>query len=206
VEKKIDIINNWNLKRVFDELENGNMKIPKFQRGYVWERTKIVHLLNSIYKQYPIGSFFIWTASKEEYTNFTREIEGLNLPKNPYSNEYSFILDGQQRITSLYVALKGKTLNNTDYSTICFNVEKGVFQIPRLKTEKHNIPAYKLFDTAEYGNVLPHYVKKLWEKKYWRKSRSVRVFVFGFGQALWLMATSIFHLYNKTFLANRQSA
>ena len=158
MEKKIDIINNWNLKRVFDELENGNMKIPKFQRGYVWERTKIVHLLNSILKQYPIGSFFIWTASKEEYTNFTREIEGLNLPKNPYSNEFSFILDGQQRITSLYVALKGKTLNNTDYSTICFNVEKGIFQIPRLKTEKHNIPAYKLFDTAEYGNVLKDYV------------------------------------------------
>lgn len=158
MEKKIDIINNWNLKRVFDELENGNIKIPKFQRGYVWERTKIVHLLNSIYKQYPIGSFFIWTASKEEYTNFTREIEGLNLPINPYSNEYSFILDGQQRITSLYVALRGKTLNNTDYSTICFNVEKGVFQIPRLKTEKHNIPAYMLFDTAQYGNVLKDYV------------------------------------------------
>lgn len=158
MEKKIDIINNWNLKRVFDELENGNMKIPKFQRGYVWERTKIVHLLNSIYKQYPIGSFFIWTASKDDYTNFTREIEGLNLPEKPYSIEYSFILDGQQRITSLYVALKGKTLNNIDYSTICFNVEKGVFQIPRLKTEKHNIPAYKLFDTSEYGNVLKDYV------------------------------------------------
>lgn len=164
MEKKIDIINNWNLKRVFDELENGNMKIPKFQRGYVWERTKIVHLLNSILKQYPIGSFFIWTASKDEYINFTREIDGLNLPETPYSNEYSFILDGQQRITSLYVALKGKTLNNTDYSTICFNVEKGIFQIPRLITEKHNIPAYKLFDTAEYGNVLTNYALEDREK------------------------------------------
>ncbi|GGF30049.1 DUF262 domain-containing protein [Flavobacterium limi] len=158
MEKKLDIINNWNLKKVFDELENGNMKIPKFQRGYVWERSKIVKLLNSIHKQYPIGSFFIWSASKDDYTTFTREIEGLDLPKKPYSNEYSFILDGQQRITSLYVALRGKTLNDIDYSTICFNVEKGIFQVPRLKTEKHNIPAYKLFDTAEYGNVLKDYV------------------------------------------------
>lgn len=158
MEKKLDIINNWNLKRVFDELENGNMKIPKFQRGYVWERSKIVKLLNSIHKQYPIGSFFIWSASKDDYTNFTREIEGLDLPKKPYSNEYSFILDGQQRITSLYVALRGKILNDIDYSTICFNVEKGIFQVPRLKTEKHNIPAYKLFDTTEYGNVLKEYV------------------------------------------------
>ncbi|MCB0458509.1 MAG: DUF262 domain-containing protein [Flavobacteriaceae bacterium] len=156
MEQRIEIINNWNLKKVFNELESGNMKIPRFQRGYVWERSKIVKLLNSIYSQYPIGSFFLWMANKE-YENFCREIEELNLPKEPESNLYSFILDGQQRITSLYVALKGKELNGTDYSTICFNVEKKTFQIPRLKTEQHNIPAWKLFDTKEYSKVLKEY-------------------------------------------------
>lgn len=55
--QKIDIINNWNLSKLFSNLENGNFKIPKFQREYVWEKSKIVKLLNSIYKQYPIGSF-----------------------------------------------------------------------------------------------------------------------------------------------------
>lgn len=153
MEQRIEIINNWNLKKVIGEIENGNMKIPRFQRGYVWERSKIVKLLNSIYAQYPIGSFFIWMASKE-YKNFCREIDGLNLPKEPESNLYSFILDGQQRITSLYVALKGAQLNGTDFSTICYNVEKRTFQIPRLKSEKHNIPAWKLFDTKSYGDTL----------------------------------------------------
>ena len=114
MEQKIEIINNWNLNKIFNELENGNMKIPRFQRGYVWERSKIVRLLNSIYKQYPIGSFFIWVASTE-YKHFCREITELGLPENPESNTYSFILDGQQRITSLFVALKNKILNNTDY-------------------------------------------------------------------------------------------
>ena len=56
-KKKIDIINNWNIKDVFNELEKGNMKIPRFQRGYVWERSKIVKLLNSIYEEHPIGTF-----------------------------------------------------------------------------------------------------------------------------------------------------
>ena len=60
MSQKIEIINNWTLPRIFQELENGNMRIPRFQRAYVWERTKIVSLLNSIYKQYPIGSFFLW--------------------------------------------------------------------------------------------------------------------------------------------------
>ena len=44
----IEIINNWNLNLVFHELEQGNMRIPRFQRSYVWERAKIVKLLNSI--------------------------------------------------------------------------------------------------------------------------------------------------------------
>jgi hypothetical protein len=157
MEQRIEIINNWNLKKIFSELENGNIKIPRFQRGYVWERSKIVKLLNSIYDQYPIGSFFIWVASLD-YKNFCREITELNLPEHPEANNYSFILDGQQRITSLYVALKGKKLNGTDFSSICFNLEKKEFQIPRLKNEKHNIPAWKLFNTTAYGDVLSEYV------------------------------------------------
>ncbi|WP_306354109.1 DUF262 domain-containing protein [Flavobacterium sp. '19STA2R22 D10 B1'] len=157
MEQRIEIINNWNLQKVFNQLENGNMKIPRFQRGYVWERSKIVQLLNSIQSQYPIGSFFIWEASKD-YKKFCREIKELNLPENPESNYFSFILDGQQRITSLYVALRGKTINDTDYSTICYNLEKKIFHIPRLKNENHNIPAWKLFNTQEYGKVLTQYV------------------------------------------------
>jgi hypothetical protein len=157
MEKKIEIINNWNLKDIFTELEKGNIKIPRFQRGYVWERSKIVKLLNSIHDQYPIGSFFIWVASLE-YKHFCREITELNLPENPESNKYSFILDGQQRVTSLYVALKNKRLNGIDYSTICFNLEKNEFQIPRLRNEKHNIPAWKLFDTTAYGDVYADYM------------------------------------------------
>ena len=62
---------------MFNELENGNIKIPRFQRGYVWERSKIVKLLNSIYKEHPIGSFFVYAdatlyvpiGSKEAYQN-----------------------------------------------------------------------------------------------------------------------------------------
>lgn len=157
MDKKIEIINNWNLKDIFNDLEKGNIKIPRFQRGYVWERSKIVKLLNSIYSQYPIGSFFIWVASLD-YKHFCREITELNLPVEPESNKYSFILDGQQRITSLYVALKGKKLNGTDFSTICFNLEKKEFQIPRLKNEKHNIPAWKLFHTTAYGDVFAEYM------------------------------------------------
>jgi len=55
MKQKLEIINNWNLKKLIAELEIGQIKIPRFQRGYIWERTKIIKLLNSIGLQYPIG-------------------------------------------------------------------------------------------------------------------------------------------------------
>ena len=57
MEQKIEIINNWNLKKIFSELENGNIKIPRFQRGYVWERSKIVKLLTGLCLKFPFPPF-----------------------------------------------------------------------------------------------------------------------------------------------------
>lgn len=156
---RIEIINQWNLQRVFTELECGNMRIPRFQRAYVWEPSKIVKLLSSIYSQYPIGSFFIWETDAN-MASFCRDITDFGFPQKPEANKFTFILDGQQRITSLYVALKGKQLNGVDYRRICFNVEKQVFKIPTLKTEPNNIPVWKIFDSTECTKLVKQYTKE----------------------------------------------
>lgn len=156
---RIEIINQWNLQRVFTELECGNMRIPRFQRAYVWEPSKIVKLLSSIYSQYPIGSFFIWETDAN-MASFCRDITDFGFPQKPEANKFTFILDGQQRITSLYVALKGKQLNGVDYRRICFNVEKQVFKIPTLKTEANNIPVWKIFDSTECTKLVKQYTKE----------------------------------------------
>lgn len=155
----IEIINNWNLNLVFQELERGNMRIPRFQRSYVWERAKIVKLLNSIYHEFPIGSFFLWETDTE-MEGFCRDITEFGFPAKPAANTFTFILDGQQRITSLYVALKGKKLGNIDYGCICFNLDKKVFKIPTLKSEPNNIPAWKLFNSQEFHKILFEYSRK----------------------------------------------
>ncbi len=156
---RIEIINQWNLSKVFQELENGNMRIPRFQRAYVWERSKIVKLLNSINCQYPIGSFFLWETDTQ-MESFCRDITEFGFPKKPQSNQFLFILDGQQRITSLYVTLKGKTLNGVDYSKICYNLDKKEFKLPQLKTEPNNIPVWQIYDNAEYSKLLKSYAKE----------------------------------------------
>ena len=159
MEQKIEIINNWNLSKLILELEKGNIKIPKFQRDYIWERTKVVKLLNSIYHQYPIGSFFFWIAPKE-YRNFIRENKELGLEDTDKSESVQFILDGQQRMISLFVSLRGKIMNGVDYGTICFNPTRKEFIIPRSKNDKKNIPVWKLFNNSVYGEVYKDLISK----------------------------------------------
>ena len=153
MERKIEIISNWNLNSLFGEMQNGNIKIPRFQRDYVWELPKVVALLNSIYKQYPIGSFFVWVTGLD-HLSFCRPMPGLNLPESPANNQIFFILDGQQRATSLYVALNNITVGNKAYGDICFNLEQEIFLHPKQKNNPLNIPAWKLFDTNEYSETL----------------------------------------------------
>lgn len=156
MDQKIEIINNWNLSKFFREMETGTIKIPRFQRGYVWEKSKVVKLLNSIYHQYPIGSFFLWYAPKE-YKNYIREIGELGLPDQTDANYFQFILDGQQRITSLYVTLKGKVFDETDYRTICFDIENKEFIATKNGKGRNLVPAWKLFDNIAFGEILSDY-------------------------------------------------
>ena len=156
---KIKIISEWKLNDIFAELKNGNMRIPRFQRAYVWEPSKVVKLLNSIYKQYPIGSFFIWETDSQ-MIGFCRHIPDFGFPAQSSSNKYSFILDGQQRITSLYVALHGLVFKGREYSKIAFNLDRKEFLIPRLRTEVNDIPACEIFDTYESQKLILKYTQE----------------------------------------------
>lgn len=152
MEQKIEIINNWNLRKIFREMEDGNIKIPRFQREFSWDRSKIILLLNSIYRQFPIGTFFLWVAPAD-YRNFVKRFSGLYLPENPDANYYNFILDGQQRITSLYVTLRGLEMEGTDYSRIAFDLEEKEFVIARSLRKKRYQAAWKLMDAKQHRDV-----------------------------------------------------
>lgn len=116
------------LSDIVNEIEHGQLRIPRFQRDFVWERSKVVKLLDSIHKEYPIGSFFVWEADKK-YNLFYRNIAELNLPQPDSYTSIRYILDGQQRATSLYAAIKGLTIDGTDYSLIRFDFDKEEFVI-----------------------------------------------------------------------------
>ena len=97
-------------------IEDGSIKVPKFQRDFVWEVKKSAELLDSILKGSPIGTIiFLKTTEKLQSI---KDIGGFELKKQKKTGETSYILDGQQRITSLYACLKGFTIKGNDYSNI----------------------------------------------------------------------------------------
>lgn len=86
----------------------GTLKIPQFQRDFVWPREKSAKLIDSILKGFPVGTFILWKT--KEQLRFVKEIGGQALPPTPKGDYSQQVLDGQQRLTSLYAACKGLTI------------------------------------------------------------------------------------------------
>jgi hypothetical protein len=132
-QRNIQVVSST-LNNLVVAVERGDYRVPQFQREYVWERTKVIELFDSIYKEYPIGSFFLWKAGREHNRLFRNSVD-LNIPPAANDDDVSFILDGQQRITSIYATLMGLTVQGTDYSRVCFDLgeEKFVYREPNDK-------------------------------------------------------------------------
>ncbi len=115
---------------LISEIQKGIIKIPKFQRDFVWSIDKTAKLLDSILKGYPIGTFILWQT--DERINDIKNIGDLEIPSTPDGVKVQYVLDGQQRITSLYAAYLGAKIQKvgekkiTDYSDIVVNLDADI--------------------------------------------------------------------------------
>lgn len=92
-----------------DDLKNSNYQIPTFQREVVWEKENVKKLWDSIYKFYPLGSILVWKTDVKLQNH--RQIGGYKFNDNNFSrSEYQYLLDGQQRTTSLLTSLYGGSI------------------------------------------------------------------------------------------------
>lgn len=121
-EKKMLQPENHNKKyeSLFNEIDTGQIKLPMFQREFVWEKEQSAKLIDSIIKGFPIGTFIFW-KTREELRSY-KDVGNHKLPDTPKGDYVQYILDGQQRITSLYAIRKGIRINKdgreVDYKDI----------------------------------------------------------------------------------------
>ncbi|SFD42168.1 hypothetical protein SAMN05216238_101266 [Lentibacillus persicus] len=90
---------------LISDIDKGIIKIPQFQRDFVWSLEQSAQLIDSIIKGFPIGTFILWES--DENLRSIRNIGGADLPPTPLGSMCQYVLDGQQRMTSLYASLKG---------------------------------------------------------------------------------------------------
>ncbi|QTR05153.1 DUF262 domain-containing protein, partial [Saccharothrix algeriensis] len=90
----------YRLSKLLDEIEDGDIGLPDIQRPFVWSRTKVRDLFDSMYRGFPVGYFLFW--ENPAVPAGTRQI-GVN-DKQQVARR--LIVDGQQRLTSLYSVIK----------------------------------------------------------------------------------------------------
>ncbi|MFF9121156.1 DUF262 domain-containing protein [Streptomyces massasporeus] len=85
---------------MIDQVMSGSIRIPAFQRGFVWDAERVAYLMDSIYKGYPFGAVILWRTKEQLKTE--RQLGPFELPVPDPDYPIDYVLDGQQRLTSIF--------------------------------------------------------------------------------------------------------
>ncbi len=88
------------ISTILDHIDSGHMALPEFQRGYVWNRDQVRGLFDSLYRRHPVGGLLVWaTESKSANHRGDGQLA---------AGVVKLLLDGQQRMTTLYGVVRGR--------------------------------------------------------------------------------------------------
>jgi len=94
------LVASLSIRKVIEQVTSGAIRIPAFQRGFVWDAEHVAYLMDSIYKGYPFGAVILWRT--KEKLNSERDLGPFQLPDGQADFPVDYVLDGQQRITSIF--------------------------------------------------------------------------------------------------------
>jgi hypothetical protein len=112
----------YTIRNILDSVLSGAVRIPAFQRGFVWEMDRVAYLLDSIYKGYPFGSLLFWRTRNK--LAFERDLGTFKLPEPKVDYPIDYVLDGQQRLTSVFTVFQTelKPGNSPEWADIYFDM------------------------------------------------------------------------------------
>lgn len=113
------------ISTILDHIDSGHMALPEFQRGYVWNREQVRGLFDSLYRRHPVGGLLVWA---------TESRTAMHRGDGPLAaGVVKLLLDGQQRMTSLYGVVRGKPPKFFDgnaqaFTGLRFHLESEAFE------------------------------------------------------------------------------
>ncbi len=144
VFKKVD----YDLSSLVKYIELGEIGLPGIQRPFVWKNSKVRDLFDSMYRGYPVGYFLFWENAADD----NAKVIGADTKQKPAR---MLIVDGQQRLTSLYAVVKGVPVLRENYEQehiqIAFNPLEERFEVAdaAIKRDKAFIPNISLLWSSE---------------------------------------------------------
>lgn len=140
------------INTILSQIDLGSYAMPVFQRGYVWNRDQVRKLMNSLYRGYPIGELLVWNTATDQ------DLSRGDGPLTP--GNVNLILDGQQRMTTLYGVIRGVPPkffdgNANTFTNLYFNVEDETFEFymaAKMKSDKSwiNVTELMKMGAAQY--------------------------------------------------------
>ena len=121
-------VNNVSVSTLLEYIKDGTIAIPEIQRPFVWDTTKVRNLIDSLYREYPVGYIITWKSPD------------VKLKDGTSSEGKQILIDGQQRVTALTAALLGQEVLDENYKKkrikIAFNILTEEFQTNNPAIEK----------------------------------------------------------------------
>lgn len=140
---------------LINEAAAGKLRIPRFQRPFVWRRQQMLELLDSVSKQYPIGSLLVWETSIQL---LSFDVVGHVRVQEPPPGAKRYVLDGHQRLSTL-IGLLTERSRPTDENEddpqrwlVWYNAKEEQFEHadPGAQPETHHFPLARLMDTVAF--------------------------------------------------------
>jgi uncharacterized protein with ParB-like and HNH nuclease domain len=132
------------VRELIEEIDRGEVLLPEIQRAYVWKGPQVSKLIDSLYREYPSGQLLLWDTAQ---LPVTKGIQGVEIQPGSPNGHPKIVLDGQQRLTSLYKALKEKGKDPEVY----FHLGNQQFQLylSRLKADPLWISVRDVFNNKK---------------------------------------------------------
>ncbi|HEX7515695.1 MAG TPA: DUF262 domain-containing protein [Chthoniobacterales bacterium] len=149
------------IRQIVEAVESGQVRIPAFQRGFVWEPDRVAFFMDTLFKHYPFGSLLIWRTN--EKLKVERNLGPIELPPPKADFPIDYVLDGQQRITSAFLTFQTnrEIIESAEWKDIFFDhtIADAAQENQFLALSKDEIdssrhfPLRAFFDTVNYRRL-----------------------------------------------------
>ena len=152
------------VNQLIEKIDTGELGLPELQRPFIWKDSKVRDLFDSLMRGYPIGYLMLWECPALE------KKKSIGVDAHSYDAPKEVIIDGQQRLTSLYAVMKGKKVINSKFDEksiiISYNPLQDKFEVGYQATKKDPEWIYNISDvytTSSSFKFINGFIKRLSE-------------------------------------------